>query len=229
MAVVQLRNQTAVRAYFDRKVAAGKNPMEAVGALERRLSDIVYHQVAGAVTVAETGPGGHSGTTADRGGKPPANHCAGAASRTGAELTELALAPKQAFYVRGPAWKHLGLTTPRRKVRDGMELRMIARSIDAQAVTTAAVGGIEYGAIRQRGSAALRVAWRYRISHADRWFACGELVPDGKTFTVQGWDGQLIGRVTRVRDGLEAVRHFYASKALAAPGQRPAPADSQLQ
>jgi transposase len=46
MAVVQLRNPTEGRAYFDRKVAAGKTPMEAMRALKRRLSDIVYHQMA---------------------------------------------------------------------------------------------------------------------------------------------------------------------------------------
>ena len=45
-AVVQLRNPTEGRAYFDRKVAAGKTPMEAMRALKRRLSDIVYHQMA---------------------------------------------------------------------------------------------------------------------------------------------------------------------------------------
>jgi transposase len=64
MAVVQLRNPTEGRAYFDRKVAAGKTPMEAMRALKRRLSDIVYHQmVADAITAAATGPGRHSGTT----------------------------------------------------------------------------------------------------------------------------------------------------------------------
>jgi len=48
MAVVQLRNPTEGRAYFDRKVAAGKTPMEAMRALKRRLSDIVYHQMLAA-------------------------------------------------------------------------------------------------------------------------------------------------------------------------------------
>jgi transposase len=45
MAVVQLRNPTEGRAYYDRKVAAGKTPREAMRALKRRLSDIVYHQM----------------------------------------------------------------------------------------------------------------------------------------------------------------------------------------
>ncbi len=69
MAVVQLRNHTEGRAYFDRKVAAGKTPMEALRALKRRLSDVVYRQL---VTDANadhaqnhdgTGPGGHCGAS----------------------------------------------------------------------------------------------------------------------------------------------------------------------
>lgn len=64
MATVQLRNPTEGRAYYDRKKAAGKTSMEAMRALKRRLSDIVYrHMVNDAITHAVTGPGGHSGTT----------------------------------------------------------------------------------------------------------------------------------------------------------------------
>ena len=63
MAVVQLRNPTEGRAYFDRKVAAGKTPMEAMRALKRRLSDIVYHQMIIDARATRTDPGGHSGTT----------------------------------------------------------------------------------------------------------------------------------------------------------------------
>jgi transposase len=61
MAVVQLRNPTEGRAYYDRKVAAGKTPMEAMRALKRRLSDIVYHQMILDHRAAQTGPGGHMG------------------------------------------------------------------------------------------------------------------------------------------------------------------------
>jgi transposase len=61
MAVVQLRNPTEGRAYYDRKVAAGKTPMEAMRALKRRLSDIVYHQMILDHRAAQTGPGGHVG------------------------------------------------------------------------------------------------------------------------------------------------------------------------
>ena len=84
----------------------------------------------------------------------------------------------------------------------------------AGAVTTLGVGRVQYGAIRQCGSAVLKVAWRYRISRAGRWFSCGELIPDGKTFAVRGWNGEPIGTAASVRDGLEAVRHFYATMAI---------------
>jgi transposase len=61
MAVVQLRNPTEGRAYYDRKVAAGKTPREAMRALKRRLSDVVYRQMITDARARETGPGGHLG------------------------------------------------------------------------------------------------------------------------------------------------------------------------
>ena len=73
MATVQLRNRTPGRAYYDRRTAEGKTSMEAMRALKRRLSDIVYRTMIGdAVSPAKsatasptpaekTGPGGHSG------------------------------------------------------------------------------------------------------------------------------------------------------------------------
>jgi transposase len=67
--IVQLRNDTKGRAYYRRKLAAGKTPMEAMRCLRRRLSDVVYRQlVADAARSAHTvdraaGPGGHSGAT----------------------------------------------------------------------------------------------------------------------------------------------------------------------
>jgi transposase len=64
MATVQLRNPTEGRAYYDRKVAAGKTPNEAMRCLKRRLSDIVYKTMLDDLVTAQvTGPGGHSGTT----------------------------------------------------------------------------------------------------------------------------------------------------------------------
>ena len=63
MAVVQLRRDTEGRAYYRRKLAAGKTPMEAMRCLKRRLSDIVYRQMAADAKRLETGPGGHVGAT----------------------------------------------------------------------------------------------------------------------------------------------------------------------
>ena len=70
MATVQLRNPSPGRAYYDRRKADGKTSMEAMRALKRRLSDIVYRTMLGDAlrpasttgTAQRTGPGGHSGT-----------------------------------------------------------------------------------------------------------------------------------------------------------------------
>jgi transposase len=63
MAVVQLRHDTEGRAYYRRKLATGKTPMEAMRALKRRLSDIVYKQMVHDAAASRTGPGGHLGAT----------------------------------------------------------------------------------------------------------------------------------------------------------------------
>jgi hypothetical protein len=66
MATVQLRNPTQGRAYFDRKTASGKISMEAMPALKRRLSDIVYRRMLdGACMQTKTGLGRHRGATTD--------------------------------------------------------------------------------------------------------------------------------------------------------------------
>src|SRR5690349_3738777 len=75
-ATTQIRLDTEGRAYYRRKLAAGKTRMEAMRCLKRRISDAVYRQLvadAQAVTMAaqpdaalkavSTGPGGHSGAT----------------------------------------------------------------------------------------------------------------------------------------------------------------------
>jgi transposase len=61
MAVVQLRNDTEGRAYYRRKLADGKAPMEAMRCLKRRLSDLVYKQMIDDARKAGTGPGGQAG------------------------------------------------------------------------------------------------------------------------------------------------------------------------
>ena len=68
-AIVQLRHDTEGRAYYRRKLADGKTPLEALRCLKRRLSDVIYRRlVADAATVTatdadEAGPGGHCGAT----------------------------------------------------------------------------------------------------------------------------------------------------------------------
>jgi len=63
MAVVQLRNDTEGRRYYRRKIAQGKTTMEAMRALKRRLSDVVYRQMTADAKRLKTGPGGHVGAT----------------------------------------------------------------------------------------------------------------------------------------------------------------------
>ncbi|MGI5238901.1 transposase [Dactylosporangium sp. CA-139066] len=63
MAIVQLRNDTEGRAYYRRKLAAGKSPMEAMRALKRRLSNVVNQQMVNDAKRIRTGPGGHMGAT----------------------------------------------------------------------------------------------------------------------------------------------------------------------
>ena len=63
MAVVQLRNDTEGRRYYRRKLADGKTTMEAMRALKRRLSDVVYRQMVADAKRLRTGPGGHVGAT----------------------------------------------------------------------------------------------------------------------------------------------------------------------
>jgi transposase len=61
MAVVQLRHDTEGRAYYRRKLAAGKTPLEAMRCLKRRLSDVVYRQMV--ADAKKVSPGGQSGAT----------------------------------------------------------------------------------------------------------------------------------------------------------------------
>ena len=66
MATVQLRNDTEGRAYFDRRKSDGKTSMEAMRALKRRLSNIVYRAMLDdAIRAEATGPGGQRGSDSD--------------------------------------------------------------------------------------------------------------------------------------------------------------------
>jgi transposase len=67
-ATTQIRLDTPGRAYYLRKIAAGKTRAEAMRCLKRRISDALYRQLlADAKAVepetVETGPGGHRGAS----------------------------------------------------------------------------------------------------------------------------------------------------------------------
>ena len=67
-AITQIRNHTAGQAYYRRKRADGKKPMEAMRCLKRRLSDVIYRRLVADAerkhrAVAEAGPGGHCGAS----------------------------------------------------------------------------------------------------------------------------------------------------------------------
>ena len=69
-AACQIRLDTR-RAYYRRKLSAGKRPLEAMRCLKRRISDAIYRQliadattaVAEATTARKAGPGGHRGAS----------------------------------------------------------------------------------------------------------------------------------------------------------------------
>jgi transposase len=57
-AIVQIRQDTEGRAYYRRKLAESKTPMEALRCLKRRISDAVYRQLlTDAQAAASAGPG----------------------------------------------------------------------------------------------------------------------------------------------------------------------------
>ncbi|MFI6169304.1 transposase, partial [Nocardia sp. NPDC051052] len=66
MAIIQLRNPSAGRTYYDRRKAEGKTSMEAMRALKRRLSNVIYaRMLADQQQREKASPGGQSGTTLD--------------------------------------------------------------------------------------------------------------------------------------------------------------------
>jgi hypothetical protein len=71
-ATTQIRLDTEGRAYYRRKLGAGKTRMEAMRCLKRRISDAVFRQLIADARAAEaaqtaneagTGPGGHCGAS----------------------------------------------------------------------------------------------------------------------------------------------------------------------
>ena len=86
-ATTQIRNDTPGRAYYRRKIAEGKTPMEAMRCLKRRISDAVYRQLVAdaqpAALAAETGQADH---TADEGGTGPGGHCGASTESSAVDL-----------------------------------------------------------------------------------------------------------------------------------------------
>jgi transposase len=82
-AIVQVRHDTPGRAYYRRKLAEGKTPLEALRCLRRRISDAVYRQLVadqaaqGGGQEQEAGPGGQAGA------RPASSSAAGRTPATG--------------------------------------------------------------------------------------------------------------------------------------------------
>ena len=67
-AISQIRLDTDGRAYYRRKRAEGKKPLEAIRCLKRRISDAIYRQLLADAHAAAgrdlgAGPEGHCGAT----------------------------------------------------------------------------------------------------------------------------------------------------------------------
>jgi len=82
-AVTQISHRgTEGRAYYDKKVAEGKTPKEALRALKRKVSDAFYKKLQADATRVAGGPGGHPGndTDASAAGSHPADRLFGQAT-----------------------------------------------------------------------------------------------------------------------------------------------------
>ena len=62
VAITQVRNDCPGRTFYLRKQAEGKTPKEALRALKRRISDVIYRQLL-EDAAAQRGPRGQVGTT----------------------------------------------------------------------------------------------------------------------------------------------------------------------
>ena len=85
-AVTQIRyRHTKGRAYYDKKIAEGKTPKEALRALKRQVSDAIYQRLkadARRAAASTAGPGGHpgNGSVASAAGSHPADRLFGQAT-----------------------------------------------------------------------------------------------------------------------------------------------------
>jgi hypothetical protein len=82
-AVTQIRcRHTRGRACYDKKIAEGKTPKEALRALKRQVSDAIYQRMKADARRAGAGPGGHpgNGSVASVAGSHPADRLFGQAT-----------------------------------------------------------------------------------------------------------------------------------------------------
>jgi transposase len=107
---VQLRNDTQGRRYYRRRLADGKTSMEAMRCLRRRLSDVVYRQLA-RDAAAKAGPGGHSGASVTSSAA-DLTPVIGSSDQPLPGPAQPTLLPPAAL--RKPAGPGTGATTPRR-------------------------------------------------------------------------------------------------------------------
>jgi transposase len=106
-AIVQLRHDTAGRAYYLRKIADGKTRMEALRCLKRRLSDVIYRRLlTDARTPTSTASGRHDQAS-------PGGHCGATHKSSAADLPpRIGTSDKP---LPGPAEPTLPAHTPPRK------------------------------------------------------------------------------------------------------------------
>ncbi|MCC2592468.1 transposase [Tessaracoccus sp. OS52] len=74
MAIVQLRNPSEGRTYYDQRKAAGKTSMEAMRSLKRRLSDVLYRTMLHDAIATGASPGGQRGNDSDSSAASPTPH-----------------------------------------------------------------------------------------------------------------------------------------------------------
>jgi transposase len=113
-AITQIRyKHSDGRAYYDKKLAEGKTPKEALRALNHQISDVIYNRLtadaAHAAAASTQGPGGHAGndSVASAAGSHPGRQLFGQAT-PGPDLT---LRPKPRTQIKTTSRKKKGPRT----------------------------------------------------------------------------------------------------------------------
>jgi len=122
-AVTQLRLDTEGRAYYRRKRADDKKPMEAMRCLKRRISDVVYRQLV--ADAQRAAPAASTGTVSAG----PGGHCGASQESSAVDLPPLIDTSDQPL--PGPAGPTLPGTTPDAKPRAASAPRSTRRRAGA--------------------------------------------------------------------------------------------------